>query len=1028
VKNFLKNKIKYILARERREIKLARFNLKRLFRRHSEDAVLHHIESVQNNIHSAVEYLKERLTKPKAFQEMPWYLVIGDKSSGKSQLLLNSNLTFLDKEKFVQLTPDDNETSGGVNWWISPSSVMVDVPGHYIEESESLTPSRAAWLELLNQIRRYRLYKPLNGIIVTIECEQLFNQSGNAEYAAILKSRLLEIIYQLKQQLPVYIVITKLDLIQGFNEYFDDLGKEEREQFCGLTFPLDFKSKLSWTEYYEKQFDALITHLHQRALFRVHQEHKVLKRREILNFPHQLENFREALKKIVYALSTLSPQIFLRGIYLTSSLQETKQEIRKIDVVGSLAKKRFDLVSVNRSPVVKTPKKNSFFIPALFEQKIFSESHLSYSALQGLISPWERLLRWGALGLSVLIIAGSLVFLTHEYHQQTRLLSTARTALSDYKLLSLTYSIEDKTPDITKLLPALDALSLATDNAKRANLPWLLRFQLHFKNSLYDTTKSLYYKQLATRLVPALREKIEVQLQNQNITDTTELYGLLKTYLMLGSPDHFDGVYLKQWFNKNFHDPIMDNADFKKHLFALLNTSREDKGNLSVIPDNTTMVSQTRSALNALPYPLLAQAVFNNHFSSTMTVPFHLENARHSFELPKNFYLDNFAQQNSRQLATRINEALLEAMKGNWILGDKSGQDLTPEKITELQKSQLLDYQARQESLRQEFLSKIKLNTFTQFKELDLSLEELTSKDSPLIQIVNFMQQSDQTKSKHKIQTIPINSIFADLQALNTQVIRPILNSTDPNASALIMAQNIAKQTPQKILFDTLNAHFNPLPEPLRTWLISLMQQSRKLIFVKGLEYTNTIWQSQVYPVCQKKIISHFPFNPNATTDVSLRDFSKFFEKNGILNQFLTIYLSPFIDMSNAKWQWKNVDGLTFSHNTDFLLQLERAEILQSIYFNQKNQLETSFNLTYKNHTNHYIWPLNTQTINNNKDYSNWSIFRMLHQGTLKPLENHQYSVSLNNNIYVLSPDSSINPFIDSVNNISLQFRCPEKL
>jgi len=1008
---------------------LARFNLKRLFQRHAEDAVLHHIEAVQTNIASVVDYLKERLTQPKALQEMPWYLVIGEKFSGKSQLLLHSNLNFLDKDKFVQLTPDYVETKGLVNWWISSGSVMIDVPGYYLEDTETLTPSRAGWLELLNQIRRYRLYKPLNGIIVTVECEQLLNKQHSLEYVNTLKTRLLEIVYQLKQQLPIYIVVTKVDQLQGFSEYFDDLGKEEREQFCGLTFPLNLKSKLSWTECFEEQFDALITHLHHRALFRVHQEHKLLKRREILNFPHQLDNFREILKQIIYGISTLTPQVFLRGVYFTSSLPDAKLESKKIDFVGDLAQKQFDLVPVKTQIPIRAPRKNSFFIPALFEHKILSESHLSYSALQGLISPWESILRWGALALSGIIISGSLVFLTHEYHQQTRLLSTARTAISDYKLLSLTYRLEqDRSPEITKLLPALDALLLATENAKRANLPWLLRFQLHSKNSLYDITKSLYYKELAIRLVPALRLKIESQLQNPNITDSSELYGLLKAYLMLGSPDHFESNYLQQWFNKNFHDPVMDNPGFKKHLSNLLNEKHEERNSLTVIPDNTSLVSQARNALNVLPYPILAQAIFNNHFSSEMTEPFNLENAHHSFDIPKHFYLDNFAQQNAHQLSTRINQSILEAVKGNWILGDKLGKDLTQQKITELQKSQLLNYEARQESLRQELLSKIKLKTFTQFKELDLSLEELTSKASPLIQIISFMQQTNQNKLKHQIQTIPINSIFTDLQALDTQIIRPILNSTDTNASALLMAQNIVKQTPQKILYDTLYAHFNPLPEPLKSWLLSITQQSRQLIFTKGLDYTNYIWQSQIYPVCQKSIVSRFPFNPNASSDVTLKDFSRFFEKNGILHQFFTIYLAPFVDTSTAKWQWKNIDGLTFSHNVEFLAQLERAQILQTIYFNNKNQLETTFSLTTNNHTDHYIWPLNTQGIKNNKERSDWSIFRMLHQGVLKPMDNHQYSIALDNAIYTLSPDSIINPFIDSVNNISLQFKCPEKL
>ena len=35
---------------------------------------------------------------------------------------------------------------------------------------------------------------------------------------------------------PVYVLVTKADLIGGFNESFEALGKEERDQVWGFTF------------------------------------------------------------------------------------------------------------------------------------------------------------------------------------------------------------------------------------------------------------------------------------------------------------------------------------------------------------------------------------------------------------------------------------------------------------------------------------------------------------------------------------------------------------------------------------------------------------------------------------------------------------------------------------------------------------------------------------------------------------------------------------------------------------------------
>ncbi len=40
-------------------------------------------------------------------------------------------------------------------------------------------------------------------------------------------------------RVPVYVLFTKADLVAGFVEFFDSLGKEEREQVWGVTLPLD---------------------------------------------------------------------------------------------------------------------------------------------------------------------------------------------------------------------------------------------------------------------------------------------------------------------------------------------------------------------------------------------------------------------------------------------------------------------------------------------------------------------------------------------------------------------------------------------------------------------------------------------------------------------------------------------------------------------------------------------------------------------------------------------------------------------
>ena len=65
---------------------------------------------------------------------------------------------------------------------------------------------------------------------------------GDAErlaHANAIRRRIRELHDELGVRIPAYVLFTKADLIAGFVEFFDNLGKEEREQVWGTTFPLD---------------------------------------------------------------------------------------------------------------------------------------------------------------------------------------------------------------------------------------------------------------------------------------------------------------------------------------------------------------------------------------------------------------------------------------------------------------------------------------------------------------------------------------------------------------------------------------------------------------------------------------------------------------------------------------------------------------------------------------------------------------------------------------------------------------------
>ena len=96
--------------------------------------------------------------------------------------------------------------------------------------------------------------------------------------------------------MPVYVMFTKADLIAGFVEFFNQLGREERDQVWGMTFPLDAGTDDNGAVAgFGAGFDELLTRLNEQMLEWVNKETDLQRRRLIYGFPQQLASLRETV-------------------------------------------------------------------------------------------------------------------------------------------------------------------------------------------------------------------------------------------------------------------------------------------------------------------------------------------------------------------------------------------------------------------------------------------------------------------------------------------------------------------------------------------------------------------------------------------------------------------------------------------------------------------------------------------------------------------------------------------------------------
>src|SRR3984957_20022810 len=160
------------------------------------------------------------------------------KRSGKSTALVNSGLKFpLAADNAVMAV----QGVGGTrycDWWFTDEAVLIDTAGRYTTQDSDAKADRRSWLAFLDMLSRNRPRQPINGVIVAISIADVLNLSVKevAAHADAIRKRLDELHEELKVDFPVYAIFTKMDLVEGFPQYFADLDEAKRQAVWGATF------------------------------------------------------------------------------------------------------------------------------------------------------------------------------------------------------------------------------------------------------------------------------------------------------------------------------------------------------------------------------------------------------------------------------------------------------------------------------------------------------------------------------------------------------------------------------------------------------------------------------------------------------------------------------------------------------------------------------------------------------------------------------------------------------------------------
>ena len=297
------------------------------------DASAEEVAALRGRIQEAMTILKKtKLGGGKGgrqyLYQLPWYLLIGPPGAGKTTALLNSGLRFPLADRLGNQAVQGVGGTRNCDWWFTDEAVLIDTAGRFTTQDSDRAADSGAWSGFLSLLKRYRRRQPINGVVIAISLSDLMTLSepDRRAQATAVRQRLRELDEQLGIRFPIYVMFTKGDLVAGFVEFFDDLGKQEREQVWGHTFPIEeSQGDGNVVESFAREFDALVTRLNERLVERLHQEQDFQRRSMIFGFPQQIASLREPLYDFlreIFQPTRFESRPLLRGFYFASGTQE----------------------------------------------------------------------------------------------------------------------------------------------------------------------------------------------------------------------------------------------------------------------------------------------------------------------------------------------------------------------------------------------------------------------------------------------------------------------------------------------------------------------------------------------------------------------------------------------------------------------------------------------------------------------------------------------------------------------------------
>jgi len=852
-------------------------------------------------------------------QNLSTHLLIGPSQCGKTTLLVNSDLKFVLEKKIAAYNAVPSTQN--FDWWLTKQKLFIDTPHDYFDTYRNKDQlSRASFLKYL---KKYLPNQKIQSVMFVLSVKDIIqpNKRSLKKLYKNIQKHLFEIEKILNPNIPAVLIINQCDQITGFREFFDDLSQDERWQIWGL--PL---KKHTLIKDFNANFNKLIHRLNDQMIWHLHHEVNTKKHALINDFPAQMAHLKTHLETLLkHTFNLKRSSISLKGIFFTSATQRdltfdyldadhisTKTQLIQISKEnhrGYFIQKLFqDFLSLSELQ----PKKN-------YLQKKFTKDFICY-----LIAGFIIIFGISSLGL---IIRDQLT----QLNQTQKLVSTYQAMIN-----------KTKEPSLKTKLNILNILQRANRSLKENRLIIDLLPAYHeTQEKLQQKISSLFQQASHTTLAPLIIKSLANTLIKTNISPDL-LYSTLKSYLMLGLSDHLDIAYITNTL-QTIWQPQYSSQQLTELMKLSVNTLSQNTFDVHLNPG---LIAQARKRLHQLKPDDLAYTILLNQVKNSQMLALNLNqnlSASSIFTFAKdNFNIPNiYTSQNSLiNKPMPFFKAAQEALNGNWVIGQEKNYTQDKNKLAKTIYQQYINNYADTWS---SFLNNIRMINFTDLASLDKALQLLAGDNSPLNQLIQLTKNNLNpaiAKRDTELNTFihlnnqkTVQTVQQLLLNLH-QYIESIYTADEPDKTAFKLASIRMRNNGQgKDPIEKALTAAAQYPEPIKSWLYDISINAWQLILFQSQNYIDNIWMNKIFPQYLSQISGRFPFNQNATQEVSLDNFSYVFSPNGLLDHFVTHTLKAFVNTDTAPWKLKTLDGSGLQISEASLKDLEQAMQIKNIYF-----------------------------------------------------------------------------------------------